>query len=127
MRRFAPIVFCACLAIGPGLHASDAPDPPEAGQGDSVFGLIDRMLRGFLEDVDPHMRKLDRDMQALEPEMRRLFGQLRDMVDYHPPEMLPNGDILIRRRAARPDADDDDQAAPPDAGDDADAPSALEL
>lgn len=121
MRPVPTIVLCLCLTIALPVHADSNADQPKAEEPESFFGLMERMLRGFFDDVDPHMRRMERDLQALEPEMRRLFGQLRDMVEYEPPEILPNGDILIRRRHPTPDAEGPDQPVPdPDPSDDKD-------
>ncbi|MGP9790293.1 AAA+ family ATPase [Roseinatronobacter sp. NSM] len=119
------IAVCLCLAFALPAVADNPDTPPDTAQPDSFSSLLDRMLRGFMDNIDPHLRQMDRDMQALEPDLRRLLGQLRDMVDYHAPEILPNGDILIRRRQAAPDGDGNNQPASPDP--DADAPPALEL
>lgn len=62
--------------------------------------FIDRMLRGFMTEVEPQMRELERGFEALEPELQGFLERMRDMTRYHPPEVLPNGDILIRRRQA---------------------------
>jgi len=37
-------------------------------------------------------------MGEIEPALRELEGALKDMNAYHPPEVLPNGDIIIRRK-----------------------------
>ncbi len=37
-------------------------------------------------------------MGEIEPALRELEGALQDMTAYHPPEVLPNGDIIIRRK-----------------------------
>ena len=42
------------------------------------------MLRGLRDELDPMLRDLQE--------------KLGDLSAYHPPEILPNGDILIRRR-----------------------------
>ena len=34
----------------------------------------------------------------LEPALRELEGALNDLNAYYPPEILPNGDIIIRRK-----------------------------
>lgn len=127
MRPLLIIPFCLCLALGPQAVADDPDTPPETGQTDGVFGLFERFLRGFMDDMDPHMRQMERSLEAAEPELRRLLGQLRDMVEYEPPEILPNGDILIRRRQARPDPDTEGQTdpAPPDTHEGAESPFEL--
>ena len=37
-------------------------------------------------------------MDEMEPAMDGIEGLLDDLNAYHPPEVLPNGDIIIRRR-----------------------------
>ncbi|MDD7970522.1 hypothetical protein [Roseinatronobacter alkalisoli] len=111
------IVICLCLTAALPVYGEGRDSAPESMQGEGIFGLIERLLRDFVDHADPHMREMERSLEAAEPELRRLLGQLRDMVDYHPPEVLPNGDILIRRRhpapdIADPDAEEPDQPAP---------------
>ncbi|WP_159807774.1 hypothetical protein [Litoreibacter roseus] len=58
--------------------------------------------------------------EPLMPLMRDFADQLRDVPGYHPPEVLPNGDIIIRKRdpsEAAPDRDTPfgpDRPTPPD-------------
>jgi hypothetical protein len=37
-------------------------------------------------------------LAEMEPALRDLKGAIEGMQTYHPPEMLPNGDIIIRRK-----------------------------
>lgn len=74
--------------------------------------LFERMLRGFAEDAAPHLRNLERQLQQIEPEIERFWDSLRGMAQYHPPEILPNGDILIRRRQPDDAPPSEDQAEP---------------
>ena len=37
-------------------------------------------------------------MSEMEPALRELRDALSDINAYHPPEVLPNGDIIIRRK-----------------------------
>ncbi|MGI1663106.1 AAA+ family ATPase [Palleronia sp. KMU-117] len=37
-------------------------------------------------------------LAEMEPALRGLQGALRDLDAYHAPEILPNGDIIIRRK-----------------------------
>lgn len=92
-----PILFAValCLAAGP------VAGPAAAQEGDVEEGMnllsegTRLLLRGLLAEM--------------EPALRELRGALDELNAYHPPEMLPNGDIIIRRKtpeeieAARPD------------------------
>jgi hypothetical protein len=55
------------------------------------------MLRGLLEELEPALR-----------DMRDRIG---DLSAYHPPEILPNGDIILRRKVPL-----EPEEAPPPAG-----------
>lgn len=113
-----PFVLCAFLAAPALAEEDNVPPPASEESGQPLFDLFERLLRGFMTEVEPQMRELERGFSALEPELQRFLGQLHDMTQYHPPEILPNGDILIRRRdgADLPeDADPDQDAAEGDA------------
>ena len=75
--------FVLVLALALPAAASEEEAPLRDG-----FGLIQEgtrlMLRGLREEIDPLLRDLQ--------------DRIGDLSAYHPPEILPNGDILIRRR-----------------------------
>ncbi len=120
MRRFALIpVLVFCISFAAPLRAEpDASPPAEDGLAQPFFDLMERMLRGFMTEIEPQLRDLERGLDALEPQVQNFLDQMRGMTQYHPPEVLPNGDILLRRRAP-------DEIAPPP--DDQDAGSPFEL
>ncbi len=79
----------------------------EAGQRtDEGFSLIEEgtklILRQMLDNMKPAMdeaqKGLGQAMAEWGPAMRDLAGRLGDLSAYHAPEVLPNGDILIRRK-----------------------------
>lgn len=82
--------------------AAQQPAPPSEEQQivppEPLADLFERLLRGFADETAPHLRNLERQLEQLEPEIERFWDSLRGMAQYHPPEILPNGDILIRRR-----------------------------
>ena len=62
------------------------------------------------QDADPGGRDIMAEalrlfMRGLMEEMEPAFDDLNNLLEnfdaYHPPEMLPNGDIIIRRRTPR--------------------------
>ena len=44
------------------------------------------------------LEQLERLTKPLLPMLRDLGKQIEDLPNYHPPEVLPNGDIIIRRK-----------------------------
>lgn len=74
------LALVACLA--------SAPAAAQEGEMQEGLNLMEEAMRLF--------------MQGLLAEMEPALEDLRDLVgqidSYHPPEMLPNGDIIIRRK-----------------------------
>lgn len=66
------------------------------------FSLLEEgakiLLRGLMEEMEPAMEDLHGLAENMAPAMRELQGMIGDMTDYHMPERLPNGDIIIRRK-----------------------------
>ena len=107
------------LTVAP-LQAQDdsAPDLPteEGRSADEGLSLMERGVRMFLDgmrrEMEPALRDLG-DMLAtmgpamqeflrdMGPAMASLLDRIDDLSVYEPPELLPNGDIIIRRK---PDA-----------------------
>ncbi len=124
MIHLRPLALCIALALPVSAQAEDAPaaDPPAESM--PFLDLFEQMLRGFMHDVEPQMRELKRGFESLEPELERFLSQFRGMVQYHPPEILPNGDILIRRRQSGEEPGEDSS---PDAADEPAAEEPFEL
>ncbi|MFN4057536.1 MAG: AAA+ family ATPase [Roseinatronobacter sp.] len=87
MRVFVAFVVCLNLIVAP---AAAQDTPPSFG--DKLNGI----MQLFRDRLAP---KMEEGLQVVEPELRDLLARLQGMVQYHAPEILPNGDILIRRRA----------------------------
>ncbi len=58
-----------------------------------------RDMQRFAEDVGPAMRMLRDEMG---PALAEIIARIDDIKNYMPPEILPNGDIIIRRGADAP-------------------------
>lgn len=71
---------------------------------------LPRLFQDLERDLGPLFRDLERDVAPLleglgrrmEPYLRDLAEMLGDLNRWEAPEILPNGDILIRRRPAPP-------------------------
>lgn len=104
MTRIA--LLCLALALSPAtLAAQETPS-----EGDS---LMKRGFDMFLEGLEEEMGEVFRDLQdqagsaapalrdfftRMGPALADLMEQVEDWSRYEPPVMLPNGDILIRRK-----------------------------
>lgn len=66
-------------------------------------------LREFSDEVEPGLRRF---VEEMGPALGELMNKIDDFTVYHPPEMLPNGDIIIRRKT--PLEQERDEVAPSD-------------
>lgn len=70
-------------------------------------------LRGLAESFGPAMQSF---FQEMGPALAELGAQVKDWSVYEAPEMLPNGDIIIRKK---PDLPQPDKTEPEDKADEA--------
>lgn len=123
MTRLA-LITATVLSFAAPVSAQEAEDDP------SGMSLMERgaqmFMDGIMREMEPAMKDLKGLAETMGPELRRfvqemgpafgeLMGQIDDLSAYHPPELLPNGDIILRRKApAQPDAPE--QQTPLDEG-----------
>jgi len=101
-----PLVVLAQQDEAPKAQQQDT--QPEAGEGgvDEGFSLLEEgtrlILRGLMDEVEPRLKDMSEELESalaeMEPAMRELVRLIGDIRNYHPPEMLPNGDIILRRK-----------------------------
>ena len=97
------LAFCASLgllaAAAPSHAESAAPPTPQLAQDGSEEdgSLFDR---DELEDrLNDETREAIRDfLELIEPALTQFQALIHDLPAYEPPEILPNGDIIIRRK-----------------------------
>ncbi len=83
--------------------AQEAEPPGDMEEGRSLVEEGARLfLRGLLSEMEPALRDMAEGMEMfaenVEPILRDLAALIDDVANYHAPEILPNGDIIIRRR-----------------------------
>jgi hypothetical protein len=66
-------------------------------------------LQGLLEDMEPALQDF---VQQMGPALADLMDEIEDFSAYHPPEILPNGDIIMRKKTPDelPPTPEDDEA-----------------
>lgn len=105
MKQFIAAITALCLTSAP-LAAQEA----EEGEG---FSLMERGMQlffdGLMQEAEPAFDELRRIMEGIEPALsdfvaemgpalREVLEEVEDWSNYHPPEILENGDIIIRRK-----------------------------
>lgn len=114
----------AALSLATLLAATPAFSDEKAQEGLSLMeqgakllmqGILQEMepaiddLRQFSEEVEPGLRQF---VQEMGPALGALFGKIDDFTVYHPPELLLNGDIIIRRKTPLvPETDSPEEGA----------------
>ncbi|MBB1496881.1 hypothetical protein [Paracoccus sp. MC1862] len=118
MIRFA-LTAALVVPLAGAATAQDSPwqmpraEEPPAGEArpyelpDSEPGLLDNFFNDLLSRAQPHLQGLARDMSGLMQDYRPVFEEMSKLIDdlgnYElPPERLPNGDIIIRRKPGAP-------------------------
>lgn len=113
MKRILPIALAATLAAVP-LSAQETEEESDGfslmEEGAELFfrGLMDQMgpALGDLQEMSDQMRET---VRAFASEMGPALMDVLEKVDevryYDAPELLPNGDIIIRRKADAPPFD----------------------
>ncbi|MBY6048097.1 hypothetical protein [Vannielia litorea] len=111
MKHLAAMALAASLTLGPAL-AQEA-DPEARGDMGEGMNLVEEgmmlFFRGLAEEMEPALKDMARDMEpalrdlaeTLGPQMAALAEMIGEFDDYHPPERLENGDIIIRRKTPK--------------------------
>lgn len=119
MKRIIPITVAALLAAP--LQAQ-TPEPPAEDEGFSLMqrgaelffeGILGEMepaiedFRAFAEMAEPYLRAL---LSEMGPALMQVLDRIDDIANYEAPEILDNGDIIIRRKPEAPDFAPDPEA-----------------
>ncbi|MEN8894449.1 hypothetical protein [Planktotalea arctica] len=103
------IALTAALALALALPAQAEDTAPKTGL--SLMEQGARLLfEGLMEEMEPALREMEGLSEQLEPALRGfvqnmgpalgdLLEQVEDFSKYHAPEILPNGDIIMRRKS----------------------------
>lgn len=116
-RLAAPVLALGLLAA-PAL-AQDMPEAPEVEEDDGLSLMEEGarlFMQGIMSEMEPALRELEGWAQEMEPSLRSfaaemgpalrdLFAEVEDWSVYEAPEVLSNGDIIIRRKEPLPEDD----------------------
>ena len=98
---FRPIAAALCLTVlampslaSPPVHAETPHSLPVQAEGD----MLDELERRADELSDTARRTIEEFVNLIGPMLVRLSRLIDGLPTYEAPEILPNGDIIIRRR-----------------------------
>lgn len=99
-RMIYPLI--ASLLVAPVAAEQAAPVPPADVQ--EGFSLMEQgaklLFKGLMSGMEPAMADMGRALTEMEPALRDMMAMMGDISNYNAPEMLENGDIIIRRKTA---------------------------
>ena len=101
--RHAALAALLVLAP-PALAQSDGDSRPLMPFLDEWSERTEDMMRELMDEIGPEMERM---MTDIVPQLQELSELLGGMVHYEMPEILPNGDIIIRRKQDAPPLPDD--------------------
>ena len=101
------LTFALCLVALPAMSQETPVVPPVDDDG---FSLMEEgmklVMRGMMAEMEPALNEMEQALaeigpkwQELGPKFQELITMIDDFRNYDTPEMLPNGDIIIRRNA----------------------------
>ena len=97
MKHITAFTVAACLALSPAFAEIE-------GEGDVNDGLslmekgATLLFRGLMTEMEPALKDLQGLADEMGPALLEMQGLIGDFTNYHAPEVLPNGDIIIRRK-----------------------------
>lgn len=105
MKRILPLALAALIAVPASAEEDRGLSIMERGAQMFFEGLMKEMepaieeLSGLADQMGPALRDFATEMG---PKLTELLDQVEDWSVYQAPEMLPNGDIIIRRNPNKP-------------------------
>ena len=94
MKTLSSMLICAALVAPAAPSVAQIVEPPSFIPQLKLPEELDDALRKMMDDLKP---TLDETLKMMES-----FGAMGDPRHYHLPEVLPNGDIIMRRREDAP-------------------------
>ncbi len=89
------------IAICLPLTAAQAQQAPNTDV-DEGLSLLEQgaqmLLRGMMSEMEPALDDMAKALEEAKPMLDDLLALMGEVQNYHAPEMLPNGDIIIRRK-----------------------------
>ncbi|MEP1537112.1 MAG: hypothetical protein ABJQ34_09910 [Paracoccaceae bacterium] len=114
MKQSAILILCMSFATPIMAQDDEAPSLLERGAQMFLEGLLEEMepalddMQDFVLKAGPAFKEF---VDAMGPALIEVFDQVEDWSTYEVPEILENGDIIIRKK---PPADPKEQGADPE-------------
>lgn len=99
--KAAQIIIIALIGILPNvMRAEQTSEPPSL-----MERGLELFLEGLVQEIEPALEGMQDFVAQMGPALGDILDQVEDWSVYAPPEILPNGDIIIRRKKDPPSPD----------------------
>lgn len=97
-------LICGLAQVAQAESEETAPNLMERGAQLFLEGILKELGPALddLEELGPQFRNF---MDEMGPALAEIFNDVKDWSVYEAPEILPNGDIIIRRKTPKPSED----------------------
>lgn len=100
MNSLASAIAALTIAAAPVCAQETKPSAEEG------FSLLEEgakiILRSLIDEMEPALKDMHKHfgeaVDEMGPALQKLAEMIGDIRNYAPPEMLPNGDIILRRK-----------------------------
>ncbi len=99
--KHTALILCLALAPLPATAQDSTPAPEEDGPSLMERGLA-LFFEGFRRELEPALEGMGEALTEMKPAIDKLVALMDDITNYQAPEMLENGDIIIRRKPDAP-------------------------
>lgn len=73
--------------------------PSDADKGLSLMQQgAELLFNHMMGQVEPSLQDMAQALKEAQPKLMAILGLMDDLANYHGPEKLPNGDIILRRK-----------------------------
>jgi len=117
MKRTALALFLSLAPVAATAQDTAPATPETTEEGPSLMERgLSLFFEGFTQEMEPALSEMGKALEqfgpAVAPALEKLMGMVDDMTNYELPEMLENGDIIIRRKPDAPPVEPPADAQP---------------
>lgn len=95
------VALALLLLCSPAVAQTPVPEGP-ADTLDQGLSLMERgaqmLLDHMMTKVEPSLKDITDALKQAQPKFMEIMAMIDDLANYHAPERLPNGDIILRRK-----------------------------
>lgn len=93
------IIFALLFTLTTPAYAEVTPAPDDGDKGLSLMQQgAELLLNHMMSKVEPSLQDMTEALRKAQPQIEEILSMMGDIQNYHAPEKLPNGDIILRHK-----------------------------